>query len=402
MPLLANQDQALFSVIDGMLGCRFVIRGGTAMPVSLLHRFGLIIAMASGAGLVQAESWPAADWALEPVPASPAIAELEAYAFPPRDEAQRTGVRTDALLVIRDGLVVYERYAGPTGAATPHLTWSMSKSLLATTLGVAYGQGRFKLDAPVAQYYPPFARHPGIKVGHLLNWASGLDWREDYEYAPLKSSVVAMLYTRGRTDMAAFTAAHADAVAPGTRFRYSSGDSNVLSAALKGMVGAEAYADYPWTALFEPLGITSAVWETDPAGTFIASSYAYMSARDLARVGLLMLRDGRWGEQQLLPPAWVAFNRTPLATYQADAAEAGDAVPGGHWWLNAELPGAARPWADAPADAFAALGHWGQGLYVLPTEKLVIVRYADDRDASFQDNQLLKMVASAFAREVQP
>ena len=372
------------------------------MPVSLLHRLGLSLAMASGAGLVQAESWPAADWALEPVPASPAIAELEAYAFPARDDANRTGVRTDALLIVRDGRVVYERYAWPTRADTPHLTWSMSKSLLATTLGVAYGQGRFQLDAPVAQYYPPFARHPRIKVGHLLNWASGLDWHEDYEYAPLKSSVVAMLYTRGRSDMAAFTAAHAAAAEPGARFRYSSGDSNVLAAALKGMVGVEAYAEYPWNALFEPLGITSAVWETDAAGTFVGSSYAYMSARDLARIGLLMQRDGRWGEQQVLPQAWVAFNRTPLASYQAQSAKAGDAVPGGHWWLNAELPGAARPWANAPADAFAALGHWGQGLYVLPTEKLVIVRYADDRDASFQHNQLLKRVSAAFAREVQP
>ena len=96
--------------------------------------------------------------------------------------------------------------------------------------------------------------------------------------------------------MAAFTAAHAAGAAPGTRFRYSSGDSNVLAAALRGMVGEQAYVNYPWNALFEPLGITSAVWERDGAGTFVASSYAYMTARDLARVGLLMQRDGRWGE----------------------------------------------------------------------------------------------------------
>ncbi|MCY1540566.1 Beta-lactamase [compost metagenome] len=211
-----------------------------------------------------------------------------------------------------------------------------------------------------------------------------------------------MLYTRGREDMAAFTATHDADAEPGARFRYSSGDSNVLSAALQGMVGAEAYADYPWTALFEPLGITSAVWETDAAGTFVGSSYAYMTARDLARVGLLMQRDGRWGEQQLLPRAWVEFNRTPFANYQPQAAKPGDAVPGGQWWLNAELPGAARPWPDAPADAFAALGHWGQGLYVLPAEKLVIVRYADDRDGSYRHNELLRRVSAAFANEVRP
>ena len=64
--------------------------------------------------------------------------------------------------------------------------------------------------------------------------------------------------------------------------------------------------------------------------------------------------------------------------------------------------GAARPWPDAPAGTIAALGHWGQGLYVMPQEKLVVVRYADDRDRSFQHNELLKRVQAAFATEVQP
>lgn len=334
---------------------------------------------------------------------SAALAQLEAYAFPTRDEAARTGVRSDALLVIRDGQIVYERYAAPTTADTAHLTWSMAKSVLACVLGVAYGEGRFKLDAAVADYYPPFARHPQVKVGHLLHWASGLDWQEDYEYAPLKSSVVAMLYTRGREDMAAFTAGHAAAFEPGQHFRYSSGDSNVLAAALKTMVGTEAYGDYPWRALFEPLGIDSAVWERDGVGTFVGSSYVYMTARDLARIGLLMQRDGRWGGRQLLPRAWVEFNRTPFANYDGQQVQ-----PGGHWWLNAELPGRAKPWPDVPADTFAALGHWGQGLYVLPSDNLVVVRYADDRDGSFQHNQLLKRVHAAFAKapaavsEVQP
>jgi len=370
------------------------------MPTSFLSRLSLALVLFASAA--QAEHWPQPDWQSQPAPRSAAIDELETYAFAPRDDAERKGVRTDALLVIRDGQIVYERYAEPTTAQTPHLTWSMAKSLFATVLGVAYGQGRFKLDAPVAQYYPPMAEHPQIKIGHLLNWASGLAWQEDYEYAPLKSSVVAMLYTRGRDDMAAFTAAHAADAAPGTRFRYSSGDSNLLAAALRGMVDQQAYADYPWTALFEPLGISHAVWERDASGTFIASSSAYLSARDLARVGLLMQRGGRWGERQLLPTAWVDFVSTPFADYQPQGFAPGDAVPGGQWWLNAELPGSARPWPDAPADTIAALGHWGQGLYVMPSENLVVVRYADDRDGSFQHNELLKRVRAAFAAEVQP
>ncbi|MEX3775954.1 serine hydrolase domain-containing protein [Pseudomonas sp. MYb118] len=347
----------------------------------------------------QAETWPGEQWPTTPAAPGPALQALETYAFPPRDDASRQGIRTDALLVIRDGQLIYERYAGPTKADTPHLTWSISKSLMATVLGVAYGEGRFKLEDPAAKFYSPLARHPKLTLADLLHWASGLDWQEDYEYAPLKSSVVAMLYTRGHQDMARFTAGHDAYAPPGQAFRYSSGDSNLLAAALKTIVGPARYADYPWTALFEPLGIRHAVWETDTTGTFVASSYAYLTARDLARIGLLMARDGRWGDRQLLPADWVAFNRQPFAHYQAHQDEA---VPGGHWWLNRAADGAAQPWPDAPPDTFAALGHWGQAMYVIPSERLVIVRYGDDRDGSYRHNELLKLARQAFAGTVQP
>ena len=347
----------------------------------------------------QAENWPGEQWTIGPPPTGPAIETLEQYAFPPRDDATRQGIRTDALLVVQDGRLVYERYAGSTRADTAHLTWSISKSLMATVFGVAYGQKLFSLQDPAARYYPALGKHPDMTLADLFHWASGLDWQEDYEYAPLKSSVVAMLYTRGRQDMAAFTAQHESFSPPGQAFRYSSGDSNLLAVALKNIVGPAQYPDYPWTALFEPLGIRHATWETDAAGTFVGSSYAYLTARDLARVGLLMQRQGRWGERQLIPQAWVAFNREPFARFRAGQDEA---VPGGHWWLNRAADPAIRPWPDAPPDTFAALGHWGQALYVIPSAGLVIVRYGDDRDGSYRHNELLKRAMAAFAGTVQP
>ncbi len=283
-----------------------------------------------------AEDWPDTDWPRAQQPAGPALEAFERYAFGRRDDVRRKGIRTDAVVVIRDGRLLYERYAGPSRAETPHLTWSVSKSLLATLLGVAEGEGRFQLDDPVARYYPPFARHPEVTLRHLLNWSSGLDWQEDYEFAPLKSSVVAMLYTRGRDDMAGFVAETPPARPPGRRFRYSSGDSNVLAAALHGMLGAD-YAEY-----------------------------------------------------------------TPFARYRPSAEEEGEAVPGGQWWLNRAVKGARAPWPDVAETAFAALGHWGQALYVLPEEKLVIVRYADDRDGRFRHNEFLRLAQAAFAGEARP
>jgi CubicO group peptidase (beta-lactamase class C family) len=340
---------------------------------------------------VNADTWPDEQWPVEPHKQTVALDALEDYAFPARDNDTREGVRTDALLVIRDGKIVYERYAAATTAQTPHLTWSISKSIM---MGVAFGEQTFQLDDPVAKFYPPFSAHPEVTLRHLLNWTSGLDWQEDYEYAPLNSSVVAMLYTRGRDDMARFTADHGRAQPPGTSFLYSSGDSNVLSAALKGIVGTVAYSDYPWTALFEPLGIRNAVWEADASGTYVASSYVYMTARDLARIGLLMQRGGRWQGKQMLPAGWVSFALTPV---RAGQIKPDVETPGGQWWLNRAAQGAPGPWPHAPADTFAALGHWGQALYVVPSEHLVIVRYADDRDGSYVHDQLLRLVLAAFA-----
>jgi CubicO group peptidase (beta-lactamase class C family) len=353
----------------------------------------------SAAATFAADTWPGTDWASAPVAATPAIKAFEDYAFPPRDDNSRKGIRSDALLVIRDGQIIYEHYAAPTTAQTPHLTWSISKSIMATVLGVAFGEKRFELLDSVAKFYPPMASHADIRFEDLMHWASGLDWQEDYEYAPLNSSVVAMLYTRGHDDMARFTAGHGVFAKPGTVFRYSSGDSNLLAASLKKMVGEQAYGDYPWTALFEPLGIRNAVWERDASGTFVGSSYAYMTARDLARIGLLMQRTGQWQGRQLVPKSWIYFNLTPFAGREIKSAEE---IPGGQWWLNKSQDGSRGPWPSAPADTFAALGHWGQALYVIPSAGLVIVRYGDDRDASFAHDRLLQLALAAFPGEARP
>jgi CubicO group peptidase (beta-lactamase class C family) len=98
------------------------------------RRLMLACVVSLGCAAAHAENWPGEDWDRQLAAPSAALSELENYAFPTRDDVTRQGVRTDALLVIRDGQVVYERYAAPTTAATPHLTWSIAKSLLATVM----------------------------------------------------------------------------------------------------------------------------------------------------------------------------------------------------------------------------------------------------------------------------
>jgi CubicO group peptidase (beta-lactamase class C family) len=241
------------------------------------------------------------------------------------------------------------------------------------------------VNDPVARYYPPADRDGvrEIRFVDVLRMSSGLDWNETYETSPVFSSVMAMLYTRGRGDMAAFAASHDLVHPPGTHWSYSSGDTMLMMGALRGAVGEQEWPEYPWTALFDEIGVRSAVWECDGVGTFVGSSYLYASARDLAKWAFLYLNDGVWDGKRLLPEGWVAFTLTMAPAYydtELTSGTIGD-NPGAQVYLNhgdpkREVP---KPWPMAPDDTFAAQGHWGKALFVFPSLDMIAVRLGDDR-----------------------
>lgn len=368
----------------------------------LLAAAGLVAALCPGAlaadcAAVAGSPWPASDWRVESVPPdrAEAVRVVDAYAFPENlDEAAKEGVRSNGLVIVRDGVVVHERYARGFGPDTPHIAWSVSKSVLQAVYGAAVRDGLVDIDRPVAERSPWVGQGDKARATYrdLLAMRSGLGFQEAYEFAPLKSSVVAMLYTRGRGDMGLFAAGHPQAAAPGAEWSYKSGDSLILSRALRDVVGPDRYPDYPWTALFDRIGMTTATWERDGEGVFVGSSYLYTTPRDLARIGLLHLRDGCWaGAARILPEGWVAYAGRP-----ATAAGDGRAASyGAHWWLNRRVDGG-RTEPGLPADVLVASGHWGQRLFVLPGHRLVVVRTGDDRGGRLADDTLLPLVIAAF------
>ncbi len=315
-----------------------------------------------------------------------AIAKLESWLFARNgDDVDRRGQRTNAFVLVKDGKVVVERYARETTAEMPLLTWSVSKSVVATLVGVAVGQGLLELDAPASRWVPALdgPGHRDITVRDLLQMSSGLAWNETYEAAPFTSSALAMLYGRGRFDMPAYVARHKLVAEPGTRWMYSSGDTNLLGAVLRAAVGEAAWPDWPYKALFEPLGMDNVVFERDAKGNLVGSSYLYAPALEMAKWGQLMLQDGVWEGQRLLPEGWVGFMRTLAPAYlqMPVVTEHYEDNPGAQIYLNVGDP--ARkippPWPDLPQDAFAALGHWGKSVYVIPSWNMVVVRMGDDR-----------------------
>ena len=330
-----------------------------------VHREGLGCTLAIGASVASLQAAvpklppvARAPW-LERGPADAAIERAVDDAF--AEPASAPVRRTRAMVIVHRGRVVAERYAPGFGPDMPLPGWSMTKSVAGALAGVLVARGAWHLDAPLAvpEWQAPGDPRAAITLAQLLGMKSGLAFTERYD-DPL-SDVNVMLWARG--DTGAFAAAKPLAHPPGEHWQYATGTTNILSRAMRDLLGAE-YAAFPRRALFGPVGMASAVLEPDAAGAFVGSSFMYATARDWARLGLLFLGDGVWNGERVLPPGWARLAATP-------------AVPGGrygaHWWLRLKRPGGAAPLA-LPGDVFHAGGHAGQYVTVVPSRALVIVR----------------------------
>lgn len=326
-----------------------------------------------------------------------------AYVFPEQmDWTSRSGIRTEALVVIKDGLLIYEKYIRGFAPEKRHLAWSVTKVLSNALVARAVAEGRLHLNDSVSKYInlPQTLGSRDLKIRDLLEWSSGLNWSENYEYNPLGSSVLKMLYGLGSQSIADFTLGRGFAKDPGAEFNYSSGDTNLLMRILQKSMSAKDYENYPWKEVFEPLGIRSAVLERDASGAFVGSSYLHITPRDLAKLGLLYLNDGVWASKRLLPEGWVAQSVRVVPSYrQSDADIRMKALsPGRQFWVN--RPDLSRniksPLPDVPPDMFAGLGHWGQLLVVIPSLNLVVVRMGDDRTRDLDLNKMFRLLAESL------
>ena len=282
---------------------------------------------------------------------------------------------TRALLVMRDGQVIAERYAPGFGPDTKLLSWSIAKSVTAVLVGLMVSDGRLALDAPV----PVDAwRQPGdprgrITLRQLLTMTSGLDHVEDGDPQPA-GDTVRMLFADGAQDMAAYAEGKPLAHAPGSTFSYSTGSTMILTDLMTRMLTNSDEPDARRRAmqmfidgrLKAPGQLPSLTPEYDAAGTMIGGSILHMTARDYGRFGELLRRHGRSPTgHQILPEKWIDIMTTPSARNPAY---------GAHLWLNRESSESALMPGQAPTSLFGCVGHNGQYILVSPSQRLTIVR----------------------------
>lgn len=272
------------------------------------------------------------------------------------DADARAALGTRAVIVVRDGVVVGERYADGFTAETRQRGWSVTKSVANLYIGALVADGVLSLDEDhlVSEWTDERAE---ITVDQLLRMTSGLAWDES---SGRDSPVSRMLFEE--PDMGAFVARQELTHKPGTHQEYSSGSTTLLCyIAGERMRGA---ANDIRTRLFAPLGLTSAVLESDATGTPMCGTSLWATPRDFARVGQFALDDGVVAGKRLLPEGWMAQATQPKPVESTE-------IPGyaASWWANGALD-----MPKVPGGSFSARGNDGQRVLVVPSEGLVVVR----------------------------
>lgn len=305
----------------------------------------------------------------------PALARMIAYA------AEQESC---ALLVVHHGQIVLERYWCGMDRRSKVNAWSMAKTVTALALGAAVDRGYIRsLDQPVGIWLREWAADPRgeITLRQLLQMTSGL-------------RIGNMIRIHLGTDAAAAALDTPLVVEPGTEFRYNNVNTLLLSLIVSRASGMR-YADFLSQALWKPLGANdAAVWLDTEGGTPKTYCCLLTTARDWARVGLLMLHRGRVGQRQVLPAVWIDQMLTPSALEENY---------GLHVWLGYSRP-ACRfgDWSVpfATTDTFMLVGRDEQRVYVVPSHELVIVRLG--RQASAWDDPVLPNIAVQALRDSSP
>lgn len=287
--------------------------------------------------------------------------------------------RTRAVIVLYKNQLVAEQYSDGFTKNSKILGWSMTKSLTATYFGILQKQG--KLNINQSHLYPEWEDdgRKNITINDLLHMNSGLEWEEDYTKI---SDVTKMLFLA--KDMTQIQVDKPQIGKPNQSWNYSSGTSNLLSGILRKQFKThQEYLDFWYSSLIDKIGMHSMLVETDMAGNFIGSSYAWATARDWAKFGLLYLNKGNWNGEQIFDESWAKYVATPTNT--------SNGIYGGHFWLNVkgQMP-------DVPKDTYSCNGYQGQRVYIIPSKDLVIVRMGLKEGPEFDFNGFLKGILESF------
>jgi CubicO group peptidase (beta-lactamase class C family) len=321
--------------------------------------------------------WPSADWRrarpqdvdLDPARITTLISRLRAN--------QPAGIHS--LVLVRHGYLVTEEYFNGSSATVVHTMQSVSKSVTSLLVGIAAERNALPVTRAVVEFFPEYAnlqhldgRKRALTAQHLLEMRTGMDfWENPYPGSPLQQ------LNDSRDDWVRFVLDRPMLAAPGTTWAYNSGGVIALAGVLRAVTGERPDA-FARRVLFDPIGVRSPRWYTSPFDALPHTGGGLnLTAVDLARVGYLVLRNGRWGDEQIVSADWLRESLRPIT--RSTAGWGGRAFDYGRlWWMTA-LDGSGAT-EDPQRVVWTAAGSGGQFLFVIPRHDLVVAVTASAAD----------------------
>ena len=304
--------------------------------------------------------WPrGADWETRP----PKKADMDAAGI--EDALSYAADRNSTgLVILRGGRIVAEKYWKDWTPQTAQPIFSSSKSVTATLIGMAIEDGKLKgVNQSMADFIPSWKGGPkeAITLRHVMAMTSGIRVGAGRVSAGIDAF----------EETAAFPLEHK----PGERWAYNTPVYRMLLRVIE-MASGESINQFTQRRLAAPIGMSHSIWDCSPAPKGKTNCTWYRSSlRDMARFGLLILRNGKWENRQLISARYVRESTS--------ASQKLNEAYGYLWWLNGKssfhlpngISGRGMLWPDCPADAFGALGAQDKRIYIVPSFDLVVARH---------------------------
>lgn len=296
--------------------------------------------------------------------------------------------KTTAFLIIQDGKILYEKYWKECADSTASNMFSVTKSIVSLCIGVAIEEGKIpSVNAKIGDYIPEFSNDArgNITIRNLLTMSSGLDWDEQYS-SPF--SITTQAYYGN--NLRELVTSQKYLTTPGKQFKYLSGDTQLLAYIVEEVTGG-TISEYAQEKIWKPIGAEhKAIWSKDGEnGDERAFCCFHTNAKDIARIGQLVLNKGMWNGKQIVPKNYIVEATTPAKDLLDKNGETLDFY-GYQWWIlhtkNMEIP--------------YMRGHKGQYIYSIPEKNAVVVRLGkekDDKRIGYITEDIIKYIDMALS-----
>ena len=283
---------------------------------------------------------------------------------------------TVAYVIIQNGELLFEQYWDGYSNLSKSNSFSMSKSIISLAIGCAIDDGLIhNTDQPVSDFFPQYKGYDGkpLTIRHLLTMSAGLDFQESY--SSLSSPTTKLYYGN---DINKITFGMKEIEEPGVNFIYQSGVTQLLAAIIEKVTG-ENISSYVSRKLWTPIQAEEdALWSLDRKdGTEKAYCCFNSNARDFARLGQLILNEGRWNGKQIVPEYYIMEATTADSNLIYKEHNITNRHYGYQFWVL-EKNGMTIPYMR---------GILGQYIFCIPEKNAVVVRLGHKRSDTYTKNQ---------------